>query len=117
MPTLINLLQISVLDHFLASGDEIGKGFSLQHTVAKKREIHNLVKDFVAGSEGFNIGTMGFAYCFTGLAGFGLFLIRSICRGFCGQFGLGGDIGKLGFPNLGDQRILHVDCDVVALGH
>ena len=78
MVGLFQLFQISVLDNFLASGDEIGQGFTLQHSVAKECEIHYLVQYLVSGGEGLNVGTVGLAYGFTGFTGLGLFLLRGI---------------------------------------
>ena len=111
------LFQVGVRDHLLAAGDEIAEGLALQHTVRQEREVGDLVQDLIPGREGFDIGPVGLADLFAGLAGGVLLRVGGVGRGLGGELALRGDFRLLGGPDLRHQRILHVHGDVVALRH
>ena len=80
-----DLFQIGVRDDLLAAGDEIAEGLALQHAVRQEGEVGNLVKDFIAGREGFDIGPVGLADLFAGLAGGVLLRVGGVGRGLGGE--------------------------------
>ena len=53
----------------MAAGDEVAQGLALEHTVCEEGEVGDLVQDLVAGGKGLDIGLMGLADLFAGLAG------------------------------------------------
>ena len=75
------------------------------------------MQDLVAGGKGLDIGLVGLANLFAGLAGSVLLRVGGIGRSFGGEFALRGDVGLLRSPDLRHQRVLHVHGDVVTLRH
>ena len=41
------LFQISILDNLGAAADEVAEGLAFEHAVGKKREVGNLLEDFI----------------------------------------------------------------------
>ena len=126
------LFQIRIAYDFLAAGDEIAQSLALEKTVGKKSQVSKLLENLILGSELLDfclVGSMssflGLTYSSLGILGSYLLLISGILGLACFDYFrvslcdnlLRLYLSLLSLKNLGNNRILGIDSDIVGSRH